>query len=125
MQVPIEKRYGPLWAIIVTSVFFFLLHLDKTWAPLIIIHIFFASMLLGLLAFSSGSILPGIIGHTIMDIFNFSYWWSDLAGNYGRKTIFETGIDNHFIVWFLIFMITTGLFFFAVIKLREIRNALD
>ena len=121
MQVPIEKRYGPVWAIIISSIFFFLLHLDKTWAPLIIIHIFLASALLGLLAYSSGSIIPGIIGHTIMDIFNFSYWWSDLAGNFERKTIFQTGIDIHFIVWCLIFMITTSFFLFAVIKLQKIR----
>jgi membrane protease YdiL (CAAX protease family) len=123
MQVPIEKRYGPFWGISVTSIFFFFLHLDKTWAPLIIIHIFFASALLGLLAYSSGSLVPGIIGHTIMDIFNFSYWWSSLAGNFEKKTIFETGIDNHFIVWCLIFLITIILFFFAIIKLQKIKIA--
>jgi membrane protease YdiL (CAAX protease family) len=48
MQVPIEKCYGLFWGIIITSLFFFLLHfVDKVWAPLIIIHIFFASILLG------------------------------------------------------------------------------
>jgi membrane protease YdiL (CAAX protease family) len=123
MQVPIEKRYGPFYGISITTIFFFLLHLDKTWAPLIIIHIFFASVLLGLLAYSSRSLIPGIIGHTIMDICNFSYWWSNLAGNFVKKTVFETGIDNHFIVWCLIFLITTILFFYAIVKLQNIKIA--
>ena len=119
MQVPIEKRYGAFWGIIITSVFFFLLHLGKAWAPLIIAHIFFASVLLGLLAYSSGSLLPGIIGHTVMDIFNFSYWWSNVAGNFEKKTIFVTGLDIHFTMWCLIFLATTILFFFTTFKLRK------
>jgi membrane protease YdiL (CAAX protease family) len=121
MQVPIEKRYGPLLGITITSIFFFLLHIDKTWAPLIILHIFFASALLGILAYYSDSLIPGIIGHTIMDIFNFSYWWSNLAGNYGRKTVFVTGIDIHFVLWCSIFLIAISLFFIAIINLRKIK----
>lgn len=124
MQVPLEKKYGAFIGIIITSVFFFLLHLDKTWAPLIIIHIFFASILLGLLAYSSGSLLPGIIGHTIMDIFNFSYWWSNVAGNFEMKTIFTTGSDKHFIVWCLIFLIAAVLFFLTIFKLKKIKSQL-
>ena len=124
MQVPIEKRYGPFLGIMITSIFFFLLHLDKTWAPLIIIHILFASALLGILAYFSGSLIPGIIGHTIMDIFNFSYWWSNLAGNFGKKTVFETGIDIHFIVWCLIFFIAISFFFIEIINLKKVRIVL-
>lgn len=121
MQVPIEKQYGPLSGITITSIFFFLLHIEKTWAPLIIIHIFFASALLGILAYYSGSLIPGIIGHTIMDIFNFSYWWSNLAGNFSKKTVFETGIDIHFIVWCFIFLVAISLFFVAIINLKKIK----
>jgi membrane protease YdiL (CAAX protease family) len=124
MQVPIEKRYGPVLGIMITSIFFFLLHLDKTWAPLIIIHILFASALLGILAYFSDSLIPGIIGHTIMDIFNFSYWWSNLAGNFCKKTVFETGIDIHFIVWCLIFFIAISLFFIEIINLKKVRIVL-
>jgi membrane protease YdiL (CAAX protease family) len=119
MQVPLEKRYGPVWGISITSIFFFLLHLDKSWAPLIIIHIIFASLLLGILAYASVSLIPAIIGHTIMDIFNFSYWWSNLAGHFNKKTIYATGIDNHFIVWCLVFLMAIFLFFFAILKLRK------
>jgi membrane protease YdiL (CAAX protease family) len=119
MQVPIEKRYGAFWGIIVTSLFFFLLHLDKSWAPLIIAHIFFASVLLGLLAYRSGSLLPGIIGHTVMDIFNFSYWWSNVAGNFEKKTIFVTGLDLHFTAWCVIFLTATILFFFTISKYKK------
>jgi membrane protease YdiL (CAAX protease family) len=124
MQVPFETRYGAFWGIIITSVFFFLLHLGKSWAPLIIAHIFFASVLLGLLAYNSGSLLPGIIGHTVMDIFNFSYWWSNVAGNFEKKTIFVTGVDIHFTVWCLIFLTATILFFFTISKLKKTKTLL-
>ena len=124
MQVPIEKRYGPYWGIFITSLFFFLLHLNKTWAPLITIHIFFASILLGLLAYYTRSLLPGMLGHTIIDVFNFSYWWSSLAGNFAWKTIRITGLDAHFIFWSLILMISIILFFFTIGKLKSLRNAI-
>jgi membrane protease YdiL (CAAX protease family) len=122
MQVPIEKRYGPFWGILITSLFFFLLHLGKIWAPLITFHIFFASILLGLLAYYSDSLLPGIIGHTIMDVFNFSYWWSNLAGNFNRKPIHVTGVDAHFMVWTSILLIASTFFFITIVKMRKARN---
>lgn len=122
MQVPLEKKYGAFWGIIITSAFFFLLHLDKTWAPLIIIHIFFASILLGILAYNADSLLPGILAHTIMDIFNFSYWWSSVAGKFEKKTIFVTGLDLHFITWGLIFVFAAISFIFTIIKIKKIKK---
>jgi hypothetical protein len=49
---------------------------------------------LGLLAYSSQSLIPGMIGHAAMDVFNFSYWWWSLIGRYDRQPVFETGIDG-------------------------------
>ncbi len=103
MQVPLEKRYGPVTAIIITSVIFMLIHLSHAWAAPILPHIFFASVLLGILAYKSGSLLPGIIGHSILDVFDYSVWWTDLTGGFKKQTIFKTALDVHFIVWLLIF----------------------
>src|SRR6202035_191970 len=75
MQVPLEKKYGPSAGIIITSVIFMLIHLSHSWASPILPHIFFASVLLGILAFKSGSLIPGIIRHSILDIFDYSVWW--------------------------------------------------
>ena len=82
MQVPLERRYGPRVAITITSVMFVLVHLEQAWAAPLLLHLFAMSSLLGILAYASGSLIPGIVGHAVMDIFNFSYWWSDVAGKW-------------------------------------------
>jgi membrane protease YdiL (CAAX protease family) len=97
MQVPLEKRYGGVRAILVTSVVFTLLHLNKAWAPAILPQILLAGVLWGILAYRSGSLIPGIIAHVLADVINFAYWWSDVGGNFKRETIFRSGIDGHFI----------------------------
>jgi uncharacterized protein len=118
LQTPLEKKYGPVAAIIVTSIVFTVIHLSKHWAYPIIPHIFFASVLLGLLAYRSGSLIPGIIGHSILDIFDYSFWWTNLAGGFKKQTIFITGVDIHFISWILIFSFALFIFFNSVLKLK-------
>jgi membrane protease YdiL (CAAX protease family) len=111
MQVPVEKKHGPMVAITLTSLIFTLIHLGHTWALPILPHIFFASVLLGILSYKSGSLIPGIIGHSILDVFDYSVWWTDLTGGFTRQTIFKTGVDLHFIVWTLIFSLALFGFF--------------
>ena len=111
MQAPLEKKYGPPSAIIVTSVIFMLIHLSHSWAFPILPHIFFASVLLGILAYKTGSLIPGIIGHSILDIFDYSVWWSNIIGGFHMQTIFKTGIDIHFIIWDIVFILALFAFF--------------
>jgi membrane protease YdiL (CAAX protease family) len=118
MQQPLEKKYGPGVAIVVTSIIFMLIHLSHSWAFPILPHIFFASVLLGILAYKSGSIIPGIIGHSILDIFDYSVWWSDITGGFQKQTIFKTGIDLHFVVWCLVFLLALFIFFRSVRRLK-------
>jgi membrane protease YdiL (CAAX protease family) len=114
MQAPLQKRYGPKTAIILTSILFTLIHLSHRWAVPIIPHIFGASVLLGLLAWRSGSLIPGIIGHAILDIFDYSFWWTTITGKIDRKTIFETGVDTHFIIWAFLLAAACRAFFRAI-----------
>jgi membrane protease YdiL (CAAX protease family) len=116
MQMPLQKRYGPVVAIVATSIFFTLIHLSHRWALPILPHIFFASVLLGLLAWRSGSLIPGIIGHAILDIFDYAFWWTTITGRIDRKTIVETGVDAHFVVWTLLLVAATIAFFRAIRK---------
>jgi membrane protease YdiL (CAAX protease family) len=118
LQIPLEKKYGPVTAIIVTSIIFTFIHLNKNWAHPIIPHIFSASVLLGILAYKSGSLIPGIIGHSILDIFDYSFWWTGIAGGYKKQTIFVTGLDIHFIVWVLIFSLALYIFFRSIANLK-------
>jgi membrane protease YdiL (CAAX protease family) len=119
MQVSLEKRYGPGVAILITSVIFTLIHLDRSWAGSILPVIFVASIMLGILAYASQSLIPGIIGHTVLDIFDYSLWWTKLLGRFEWKTIFVTGIDGHFVLWCLIFLGSLGGFFAATRKLKN------
>jgi membrane protease YdiL (CAAX protease family) len=99
MQQPIEARHGAPIAILVSSLFFMLVHLTKSWSIVGMVPIVFgAGLLLGLLAWSSGSLIPGVIGHTVMDIGLFAYWWTGIAGDFTARPIAETGLDQPFAI---------------------------
>jgi len=120
MQVPLEKKFGPAFAITVVSITFSLIHLDRSWAISILPIIFFASVLLGILAYQTQSLLPGIIGHTVLDIFDYSFWWTKIFGQFKWKTIFVVGMDAHFIGWILVFALSTMAFAFSIKKLDTV-----
>jgi len=119
MQVPLESKWSPPAAIVITSIVFMLIHLTHSWAAPILPHIFFASVLLGILAYRSGSLIPGIIGHSILDIFDYSFWWSDITGGFQKPTIHKTGVDLHFIMWILLFSLSLFMFFRCVGRLKN------
>jgi membrane protease YdiL (CAAX protease family) len=99
MQQPMEVRYRPSLAILVSSLLFTAVHLTKGWALAGMVPIVFgAGVLLGLLAWSSGSLLPGIIGHVLMDVGLFAYWWTGIAGTFTARPITETGVDRSFLI---------------------------
>jgi membrane protease YdiL (CAAX protease family) len=122
MQVPLEERYGPPAAIVIVSVVFLLFHLNQAWAPPVLLHLFVISVLWGILAYTSGSLIPGMISHAVADIFNFSYWWTDVAGTFDKRPLAETGIDLHFVVWALILVASVALFAWAARKTLAARS---
>lgn len=120
MQVPMESKYKPWGANLIVSVIFLLLHLNQGWAvPSMYGILFVSSILIGMLVIASNSLLPGIIAHFAVDIFNFSYWWSDLAGKFEYRPIAETGIDPHFLIWLLAFILFVMLFLLVARKTKQ------
>jgi len=119
--VPLQKRYGPLLANIIISVVFVVFHLNQAWALPLLLQLFVASLLFGAFTYASGSLLPGIIAHTVLDIVNFSYWWSDLAGKFEYQPIAITGVDLHFVAWLLIFAASAALFIWGLGKVKAVR----
>ena len=120
MQRPIEQRHGAPIAILVSSLFFTLLHLNKTWATLGMVPIvFLAGLLLGLLAWSAGSLVPGMIGHVMMDIGLFAYWWTGIAGDFAARPITETGVDVSFSIACVVFIASIFIVLHAISKLRR------
>lgn len=99
MQRPIEQRHGAAVAILISSLFFTAVHLTKGWAMAGMVPIVFgAGVLLGVLAWSTGSLIPGIIGHVLMDIGLFAYWWTGIAGDFTALPISEAGVDRSFVI---------------------------
>jgi membrane protease YdiL (CAAX protease family) len=122
MQQPIEQRHGALIAILVSSFFFMLLHLTKAWAMIGMVPIVFvAGVLLGLLAWSSGSLIPGMIGHVVMDIGLFAYWWTGIAGDFTARPITETGVDQPFRITCAVLATTLTIVLLAAWRLRRLR----
>ena len=123
MQQPIERRHGTPTAICLSSVFFTLLDLTKGWALVGMVPIVFgAGVLLGLLAWSSASLIPGMIGHIVMDIGLFAYWWTGIAGEFTARPISETGVDRPFL--FTCAALATALFVvqLAIWRLWRMKN---
>jgi membrane protease YdiL (CAAX protease family) len=97
MQRPVERRIGPAAAILISALFFTLVHLSKSWALIGMVPIVFgAGLLLGSLARASASLVFGIIGHAIMDIGLFAYWWTQIAGAFSQLPVSRTGVDRGF-----------------------------
>lgn len=120
MQRPIEQRHGAPIAILISSLFFMVVHLTKGWATLGMVPIVFgAGVLLGLLAWSSGSLIPGMIGHIIMDIGLFAYWWTGIAGDFTARPITETGLDRPFLIACAAFAASLSIVLFSISRLRR------
>ena len=120
MQRPLESRYGPAAAIGITSLLFIVAHLNQAWIGALFVPGLFASVMLGMLAYASRSLIPSMIGHAVMDVFNFGYWWWQLLGTYNQRPISETGIDLNFLVWASTLVISLSLFVFVVRKLWSV-----
>jgi membrane protease YdiL (CAAX protease family) len=123
MQRPIENRIGPAAAIFVSSLFFTLVHLNKSWALIGMVPIIFgAGLLLGWLARASASLIFGMIGHVIMDIGLFAYWWTQIAGVFPQRPISRTGLDYAFGVECAAFGLSLWLTAASIRKLSRIQN---
>ncbi len=124
MQAPMEQKYGPVVSIAITSLVFSVAHIHQAWASGIIglTLIFAISVMIGYLAYSTRSLLPGIIAHVSFDIINFSYWWSDVIGTFERKPISMTGVDNHFIITLTVVLLSIILFIGIIRQLLKLKR---
>jgi len=123
MQRPMELSHGAPLAILISSLFFTVLHLTKGWALAGMIPIIFgAGILLGALAWSSGSLIPCMIGHTIMDVGLFGYWWTGIAGDFTLRPIRETGLDRAFVIACVVACAMLTVTLLALRRLRSLRQ---
>jgi membrane protease YdiL (CAAX protease family) len=123
MQRPIENRHGPVVAILISSTCFMLIHLTKDWALIGMAPIVFgAGLLLGTLARASGTLAFCILGHWIMDIGLFAYWWTQIAGTFAQRPVSEVGIEADFVIECAVFALALILMLTATARLRNLRS---
>jgi membrane protease YdiL (CAAX protease family) len=81
------ERYGAGTAIVVTSVVFALFHSVHGWQTLLFMGpgLFIASVLYGMLAYHTGSIVPGIVVHVLGDLAHTVF--GVLQGNFGLLVV--------------------------------------
>jgi len=121
LQRPIERRHGAPVAILTSSLCFTLAHLSKDWSTAGMVPIVFgAGLMLGTLAWASGSLIPGIVGHTIMDVGLFAYWWTQIAGTFSQRPISETGMDATFCLECIALAVTVIITLTAIGRLRQV-----
>jgi membrane protease YdiL (CAAX protease family) len=126
LQRPIETRHGALVAILISSLFFTAVHTTKEWSTIGMVPIVFgAGLLLGTLAWASGSLVPGIVGHTVMDVGLFAYWWSQIAGTFSQRPIADTGLDGTFPVEGAVLAGALAMTIVAIRRLRKTPGAVD
>jgi hypothetical protein len=116
-----EQRYSTPMAILISSFFFTIVHLTKGWALAGMVPIvFLAGILLGLLAQSSQSLTPCMIGHSIMDVGLFAYWWTGIAGEFTLRPIGETGVDRAFVIACIVACAMLTITLLAIWRLRNL-----
>jgi membrane protease YdiL (CAAX protease family) len=122
MQRPIENRHGPFVAILISSLLFMLIHLTKDWSLIGMVSIIFgAGLLLGTMAWASGTLVFCIIGHWIMDIGLFAYWWAQIGGTFSQRPISETGLDQIFVIECGAFAVLLMITLLAIARLWRLR----
>jgi hypothetical protein len=61
-----------------------------------------------------------MIGHVVMDVGLFAYWWTGLAGDFTARPISETGVDQLFLITCGVLSISLAIVLQSVRKLRQI-----
>jgi membrane protease YdiL (CAAX protease family) len=109
MQGGLERRLGAAAAIGVTSVVFWLAHLNHPSGSARFALLLAMSVALGALTYCAGSIWPAVVSHAALDTIFFVTGVADVAPWFFRQpTQFtETGVDGKF-VFFSVLLVASG-----------------
>ena len=119
MQAPLEKRYGPVIAIGVASIMFWIGHLNHANGVPRVVALVIMGASLGTLAWCSRSILPAIIAHATADSIIFIGSVSGVGPDYlwNPVPLRESGVDTFFWVTVIV-VVLSG--FAAAVTLRRL-----
>jgi membrane protease YdiL (CAAX protease family) len=104
MQGPIERRYGPVVAILVSGAAFGVAHFTHHAADVVTMLPFYiaVSAVYGGLAFATNSILPGLVLHAAGDVFSLTRLWITGRPEWQIAAtppplVWESGVDAAFL----------------------------
>jgi membrane protease YdiL (CAAX protease family) len=128
MQGPIERRHGPVAAILITGLFFgatHFTHREVTWA--VMPYIMAAAGVYGTIAYLTNSVVPGMVLHAGGDVFlglaalatGASEWRGAAAP---QPLVWETGIDASFSLSVIAMLFVGALTIMAFISLAGART---
>jgi membrane protease YdiL (CAAX protease family) len=123
MQGPIERRYGVVWAILITGTMFAIAHLDFT--PLLWPYYVAVAAIYGIVTSLTNSIWPAILLHTAGNTYsNIDLLlhgraeWQAASGN--AQSIWTTGIDTAFVRLSVALLVTAAAMGWAYVKLARV-----
>jgi membrane protease YdiL (CAAX protease family) len=105
MQGPIERRYGPVVAILISGTIFGLAHYNHHPAATLTMlpYYIWISAVYGGLAYATKSVMPSLVLHASGDVFSMTRQWASgmsewqLPAAASPSLIWDTGIDQAFI----------------------------
>jgi len=117
MQVPLEKKFGIAAAVIIVGFMFGLAHFTHAGMSLSMVPIFIASSVIyGLMAYTTESIIPGIILHSFGDALQLMLLWQT------GETL-TSGINNQFTIMFLaIVLLITSIITYKKLRYEILRK---
>lgn len=107
MQAPLERRYGPAFAIFFVAVVFGLIHLTHGLSIFLLFDVAFG-LVYGIVAYCADSLLPGIALHCAFDIVLFVAGREIAAAMAVRPIHWNSGTDLLFWILSLAFLLLGG-----------------
>lgn len=133
MQGPIERRHGPIVAILVTGVAFGLLHYNHHPADVVAMLPFYIAVaaVYGGVTYITNSILPAVVLHAGGDLFSLTRLWATGQPDWQLSAspvtpglIWQTGIDFAFVRSVVVFVVLGAAAVWAYTALaRTVRSA--
>jgi membrane protease YdiL (CAAX protease family) len=127
MQGAIERRHGPIVAILTTGTLFGLAHVAHHPSSVLPMMPFYLAVaaIYGGLAYATNSILPGLVLHAGGDVFSLTRLWATGQPEWQMSEtpppfIWETGTDAAFWGYLAAFMVVAGAAFAAYVSLARV-----
>lgn len=116
LQNIIASKHRVGFAIGLSSLIFWVAHFNHSSGPARVLVLLVGAVMLAVLVHASKSIIPGVIGHILSDIYTGFHTRKIINPDYliKRQTLAETGIDLHFVVWTALMIASVWVFVFAV-----------